>query len=63
MGLQEIDLTERHDQFIDQLIDAGSFADASEVVTAGLRLLAQRDAEDRARIEGLRSGATLSDSR
>jgi antitoxin ParD1/3/4 len=57
MPICEIDLTERHERFIEALISAGSFADASEVVMAGLRLLERRDAEDQARINSLRSGA------
>ena len=35
MPMGEIELTERHDRFIEALISDGSFADASEVVMAG----------------------------
>ena len=56
MPLREIQLTERHDRFIEALISDGSFADASKVIMAGLRLLERRDAEDQARIDGLRNG-------
>ena len=54
--MREIELTERHERFIETLISDGRFADASEVIMAGLRLVELRDAEDRARIDSLRSG-------
>ena len=47
-------LTEHLDRFVERGIDSGRFCDASEVVRAGLRLLEQKEAEERAKAEWLR---------
>lgn len=57
MPILKIDLTDHYANLIDEFIVAGRFANASEVVRAGLRLLEREEAEFRAKLEWLR-GAT-----
>jgi antitoxin ParD1/3/4 len=48
----------RHfDRFIDAGISSGRFSNASEIVREGLRLLEQRELEDKARLKWLRAAA------
>jgi putative addiction module CopG family antidote len=47
-------LTEHFDRFIETGITSGRFSNASEVVREGLRLLEQREQEDKPKIEWLR---------
>jgi antitoxin ParD1/3/4 len=57
MPTRNVNLTEHFDRFIEAGITAGRFGSASEVVREGLRLLEQREQEDKARIEWLRAAA------
>jgi len=57
MPTRNVSLTEHFDRFIETGITTGRFSNASEVVREGLRLLEQREQEDRAKIEWLRSAA------
>ncbi len=57
MPTRNVNLTEHFESFIEAGIHSGRFSDASEVVREGLRLLEQREAEDKARLEWLRSAA------
>lgn len=57
MPTRNVNLTEHFDQFIETGITTGRFSNASEVVREGLRLLEQREHEDRAKIEWLRSAS------
>lgn len=57
MRSRSVELTEYLDSFIEEGITSGRFSDASEVVREGLRLLERREAEDKARLEWLRSAA------
>ncbi len=57
MPTRNVSLTEHFDQFIETGITTGRFSNASEVVREGLRLLEQREQEDRAKIEWLRAAA------
>ena len=57
MPTRNVNLTEHFDRFIETGITSGRFSNASEVVREGLRLLEQREQEDRARIEWLRAAA------
>jgi antitoxin ParD1/3/4 len=45
------------DRFIEAGITSGRFSNASEVVREGLRLLEQREQEDKAKLEWLRAAA------
>jgi antitoxin ParD1/3/4 len=57
MPARNIELTEDLDKFVAAVVDSGRFGDASEVVREGLRLLEQREEEDRAKLEWLREAA------
>ena len=57
MPTRNVFLTEHLDSFIASGIEAGQYSNASEVVREGLRLLEQRQAEDRAKVEWLRGAA------
>ena len=57
MPTRNVNLTEHFDTFIETGITSGRFSNASEVVREGLRLLEQREKEDKAKIEWLRSAA------
>jgi antitoxin ParD1/3/4 len=55
---RNINLTPRLDRYVDAKIRGGHYANASEVIRAGLRALEQGEKEDRARLEAIR-GAVL----
>jgi antitoxin ParD1/3/4 len=57
MPTRNVFLTEHFDSFIASGIEEGRYSNASEVVREGLRLLEQREQEDRAKIEWLRGAA------
>lgn len=57
MPTRNVNLTEHFDSFIDAGIASGRFSNASEVVREGLRLLEQREQEDQAKLEWLRTAA------
>jgi antitoxin ParD1/3/4 len=57
MPTRNVNLTHHFDSFIDSGISSGRFSNASEVVREGLRLLEQREAEDRAKLAWLRAAA------
>ena len=59
MPTRNISLTERFDGFVEQNVRAGQFANASEVVRAGLHLLEQRQRDDALRVERLRAAAEV----
>ena len=55
MPTRNVNLTDHFDTFIEGSVNSGRFGNASEVVREGLRLLEQREAEDRARVAWLRT--------
>ena len=57
MPTRNVNLTEHFDRFIESGVTSGRFSNASEVVREGLRLLEQREQEDKAKIEWLRAAA------
>jgi antitoxin ParD1/3/4 len=57
MPTRNVNLTEHFDRFIESGVTSGRFSNASEVVREGLRLLEQREEENRAKIEWLRAAA------
>jgi antitoxin ParD1/3/4 len=57
MPTRNVNLTEHLDSFIEVGITSGRFSNASEVVREGLRLLEQREQEDKAKIDWLRAAA------
>jgi antitoxin ParD1/3/4 len=54
MSTRSVLLSDQFERFITAGIEEGRYSDASEVIREGLRLLQQRDAENRARIDWLR---------
>jgi antitoxin ParD1/3/4 len=57
MPTRNVNLTEHFDRFIESGVASGRFSNASEVVREGLRLLEEREAENRAKLEWLRGAA------
>lgn len=57
MPTRNVNLTEHFHRFIESGVTSGRFSNASEVVREGLRLLEQREEEDKAKIEWLRAAA------
>jgi antitoxin ParD1/3/4 len=58
MPTRNVSLTEHFDRFIETGITSGRFSNASEVVREGLRLLEQREREDKAKLAWLRAAAS-----
>lgn len=59
MPARNVNLTPHLAEFLDRNVASGRFADASEVVREGLRLLEQRQAEDAAKLDALRAAAKV----
>ena len=57
MPTRNVNLTEHFNRFIEAGVTSGRFSNASEVVREGLRLLEQREQEDKAKLEWLRAAA------
>lgn len=55
MASRNISLTDHHDDLIEAKIQAGEYANASEVVREGLRLIQERDQELAARVDAIKS--------
>ena len=55
MPTRNINLTPELDEFVDAKIQSGQYANASEVLRAGLRALEEDEREDQAKLEALRS--------
>jgi len=54
MPTRNINLTPKMDRYVDARIRSGHYANASEVIRAGLRALEQGEKEDRARLQAIR---------
>ena len=54
MPTRNINLTPEMDRFVDTKIQSGQYANASEVLRAGLRALEEDEKENQARLEALR---------
>lgn len=59
MPTRNVVLTTRHEQVIADLVGSGRYQNASEVLRDGLRLLEQRDAQDRAKLAALQHATTI----
>ncbi len=57
MPTRNVVLTERQAELIETLVGSGRYQNASEVLRDGLRLVEQREAEDRTRLKALREAA------
>jgi antitoxin ParD1/3/4 len=55
MPTRNVNLTDHFDRFIETGVSSGRFSNASEVVREGLRLLEQRQQEDKAKLKWLRA--------
>jgi antitoxin ParD1/3/4 len=55
MPTRNINLTPELDEFVNARIQSGQYANASEVLRAGLRALQEDEREDQAKLEALRS--------
>ncbi|MFM9863888.1 MAG: type II toxin-antitoxin system ParD family antitoxin [Micropepsaceae bacterium] len=62
MPTRNIVLTDRQADLIESLVASGRYQNASEVLREGVRLVEQREAEDRARVEALRSAIAAGDA-
>jgi antitoxin ParD1/3/4 len=55
MPTRNINLTPEMNNFVDTKIRSGKYANASEVLRAGLRALEEDEQEDRAKLEAIRT--------
>jgi len=54
MPARNIHLTKEWDEFVSDRVDSGRYANASEVVRAGLRALEEDEKEDQVKLKALR---------
>jgi antitoxin ParD1/3/4 len=59
MPTRNVVLTEQQEKIIDRLVTSGQYQNASEVLREGLRLLARREAHEKAKLEALREAVRL----
>lgn len=57
MPTRNVVLTDHQAEFVDGLVRAGRYQNASEVLREGLRLVERHTAEDAARLEALKAAA------
>ena len=59
MPTRNIVLTERQSELVERLVASGRYQNASEVLREGLRLIENRDAEEKIRLKTLREAARI----
>jgi antitoxin ParD1/3/4 len=59
MPTRNVVLTEHQADLVERLVSTGRYQNASEVLREGLRLVEDREAEEKARIEALRKAAQI----
>jgi len=59
MPTKNVVLTDRQFEFVDKLVAAGRYQNASEVLRDGLRLVERRDNDEQARLRALREAARV----
>ncbi len=59
MPTRSVVLTDHQTRLIERLVAGGHYTNASEVLREGLRLVASRYAEDKARLKALRNAARI----
>lgn len=59
MPTRNVVLTDRQAELVEKLVESGRYQNGSEVLREGLRLLEQREAEDRAKLKALREAAKV----
>ncbi|MFM9968187.1 MAG: type II toxin-antitoxin system ParD family antitoxin [Burkholderiales bacterium] len=57
MPTRNVVLTDQQAHLVEKLVATGRYQNASEVLRDGLRLIEDREAEDRARLQALREAA------
>src|SRR5215472_2376973 len=57
MPTRNVVLTDHQEELIEKLVGSGRYQNASEVLREGLRLIEQREAEDKAKLKVLRQAA------
>ena len=61
MPTKNLVLTSHQADFVARLVSSGRYHNASEVLSDGLRLVEQREAENASRLEALRSAIQIGD--
>jgi antitoxin ParD1/3/4 len=59
MPTRNVVLTDHQAQLIERLVASGRYQNASEVLREGLRLIEDREAQDKARLNALRDAARV----
>ena len=59
MPTRNVVLTDHQAALVERLVDSGRYQNASEVLREGLRLVEDREAEDKARLKALREAARI----
>ena len=59
MPTRNVVLTDHQERLIENLVESGRYQNASEILREGLRLVEQREAEDRAKLKVLRKAARV----
>lgn len=59
MATRNVVLTDRQEELINHLVSQGRYQNVSEVLRDGLRLIENREAEERARLKALRDAARI----
>jgi antitoxin ParD1/3/4 len=59
MPTRNVVLTDQQEMVIRDLVSSGQYQNASEVLREGLRLLARREAEEKAKLQALRQAARI----
>jgi antitoxin ParD1/3/4 len=59
MPTRNVVLSERQQQLIETLVQSGRYQNASEVLREGLRLIAERERREDAKLEALKQAARL----
>jgi antitoxin ParD1/3/4 len=59
MPTRNVVLSEQQEKIIQDLVSSGQYQNASEVLREGLRLLARREAEEKAKLHALRQAARI----
>lgn len=59
MPTRNVVLTEHQAKLIERLVSSGRYQNASEVLREGLRLVEDREAEDKARLKALREAVRV----
>ncbi|GIK47478.1 MAG: type II toxin-antitoxin system ParD family antitoxin [Hyphomonadaceae bacterium] len=62
MATRNVVLTDRQEKLIDTLVRSGRYQNASEVLREGLRLIEQREAENAAKLEALRTAIAVGEA-